>query len=60
MIDHLLTTGQAAVRIGVSRRRVLQYIRCGRLAASRYGRDWLVPASQVQSFERRPPGRRAA
>lgn len=38
----LLTTTQAAVRLGVSRMRVVQLIGEGKLPAQKLGRDWMI------------------
>lgn len=54
-----LTTAQAAAQIGVSVRRVQQWIAQGRLAAIRPGRDHLVDPISVARLaaEERRPGR---
>ena len=51
-----LTTNQAAVELGVSPRRVRQYIVQGRLRARKIGRDYLVDSESVAAFRPRPPG----
>lgn len=50
MSDDLLTTTQAAERLGLSRGRVQVLIRTGRLAAKRVGRDWILSAADVDDF----------
>jgi excisionase family DNA binding protein len=48
--EHLITTVEAARRLGVSRPRIQQYITEGRLPARKVGRD-------LATLERRPTGR---
>jgi len=56
----LLTTDQAAERLGVTRGRVLQYLRDGRFpGAGRLGPAWIIPEAAVAAFERRKTGRPA-
>lgn len=55
--DAILTTQQAAERLGVSIIRVRQYITSGRLPASKVGRDYLIRSVDVAHFERRRTGR---
>jgi excisionase family DNA binding protein len=50
-------TREAAERLGVSRARVQQLIRCRALPAVMVGRDYLLDAAVVRSWRRRPPGR---
>jgi len=45
-----VTTAQAAKRLGVSRRRVRQFIKDGRLDAEKPGRDWLISRRSLDSF----------
>ena len=52
-----ITTQAAAVKLGVSVIRVRQFIQEGRLAATKIGRDWLVSAEAVSTFQKRKPGR---
>src|SRR5262249_39744913 len=49
----LMTTGQAAQRLGVSDSRIRQLILDGKLAAVKAGRDWLIKASDLRRLERR-------
>jgi excisionase family DNA binding protein len=56
-MEPLLTTTQAAERLGVSRRRVLAMIRSGRLRAERIGRDWLIAEADLALVQERKPGR---
>jgi excisionase family DNA binding protein len=53
----MLTVKQAAATLGVSPRRVLQYISEGRLEARKHGRDWDISPLAVSRFARRGPGR---
>ena len=52
-----LTTHQAAERLGVSVRRVRQYIEDGRLKARKVGRDYLISKRSLEAFHRLPSGR---
>jgi len=54
-----LTTKQAAEELGVSTRRVRQYVEDGRLKAKKIGRDYLVSDRSLAAFKRLPPGRPA-
>ena len=51
-----ITTAAAAERLGVTRRRVLQYIEEGRIRARKIGRDYLVDPESVDEFRPRPTG----
>lgn len=55
----LLTTPQAAKRLGVSRQRVSALIKAGLLAAEMIGRDWLIHDDVLEEFaaRHRPRGR---
>lgn len=56
----LLTTAQAADKLGVTARRVRVLASTGRLrGAVQVGRDWLIPAASVDSFKPLPPHRPA-
>ena len=46
----VITTIAAAERLGVTRRRVLQYIAEGRMRAHKMGRDYLVDAASVEGL----------
>jgi excisionase family DNA binding protein len=46
-----LTTAQAAKELGVSRRRVRQYIEDGRLKAKKVGRDYLINSRTLAAFK---------
>ena len=51
-----ITTTAAAELLGVTPRRVRQYIEGGRLKARKIGRDYLVDAGSVAAFRPRPIG----
>ena len=52
-----LTTIQAARTLGVTPRRVRQYISEGRLKARLVGRDYLISSRSLAAFRRPPMGR---
>ena len=52
-----LTTEQAARELGVSTRRVRQYIEEGRLKAKKAGRDYLISSRSLAAFKPQPSGR---
>lgn len=55
----MLTTAEAADRLGLTARSVARLIKQERIAASKYGRDYLIDETEVVRYatERRPPGR---
>jgi excisionase family DNA binding protein len=53
----LLTTKQAAEKLGVNDRRVTALIRAGRLPAQKVGRDWLINPKDLAKVQDRRPGR---
>lgn len=53
---NLLTTAQAAERLGVSVRRVQALIAADRLRSIRYGKVYLLLESDVKRFKPQPPG----
>jgi excisionase family DNA binding protein len=53
MADELLTTSEAAQRLGVTLRAVQKMIEHGRLAAKKVGRDYLIRAEDLNNIERR-------
>ncbi len=60
MPGDLLTLEEAAVRLGVSRRRAQAMVLKGQLPAERIGHQWAVPAPSVRAVDRnmwREPGR---
>lgn len=54
----MLTTAQAADRLGVRPRTVVQYIKRGLIAAAKHGRDYSISAPELARYlaERRKPG----
>ena len=54
---HLITTVEAAKRLGVSRPRIHQYIAKGRLKGRKIGRDVFIDERDLAAFERWPTGR---
>lgn len=53
----MLTTAQAAVLLGLSRRQVQHLCRTGTIAAKRHGRDWILTRAAVEQARTRPaPG----
>jgi len=53
----LLTTEEAAERLGVTKRRVQAMIRDGRLPAEKMGRDWFIREEDLAIVADRKPGR---
>jgi excisionase family DNA binding protein len=53
----LLTTKEVALRLGVSVRRVHALIQAERLAAEKFGRDYMIKEEDLKSVEDRKPGR---
>ena len=56
-MDELLTTSQAAERLGVTPGRVRQMVADGILPVTRIGRDNLVKVADLKLVEDRKPGR---
>lgn len=52
----LITTVEAARRLGVTRPRIHQFISEGRLPATRFGRDLAIEEADLEKLERRPVG----
>jgi excisionase family DNA binding protein len=57
MIDELLTTAEAADRLGLTQRAVQKMIEAGRLAARKVGRDYLISPAALEHIPRQAPGR---
>lgn len=55
----MFTTRDAATRLGVTPEHVARLCKQGRIAARRFGRDYLISEDSLVVFEqrRRPPGR---
>lgn len=59
-MSELLTTAQAAEKLGVTRWRVNQLIQHGRLKATRMGQIFIIDEQDLKAVENRKPGRPAA
>ena len=53
----LMSTAEAARKLGVTANRVRALIRSKRLKAVRVGRDWLIDAKDLNAVKKRKPGR---
>lgn len=53
----LMSTADAARKLGVTANRVRALIRGKRLKAVRVGRDWLIDAKDLEAVKKRKPGR---
>ncbi len=53
----LITTKEAAKRLGITMKRVQAMIRGERLPAEKMGRDFLIKESDLKLVENRKPGR---
>lgn len=53
-----LTTKEAAERLGLSVRQVQTLIKQGDLPATKFGHAWKIKRKDVDTFQRRPVGRR--
>ena len=58
-VDPLLTTSEAADKLGVSIRAVQIAIKSGRLQAQKMGRDFMIRQSALKEIIRKPAGRPA-
>lgn len=58
VMDELLTTAEAADRLGLTVRAVQKMIEAGRLEARRVGRDYIISAASLGSIERKSPAGR--
>jgi excisionase family DNA binding protein len=54
----LITTSNAATRLGISVRRVTQLIDSGRLKATRFGKSWAIDERHLTAVVDRPPAGR--
>jgi excisionase family DNA binding protein len=56
---NLVTTREAAERLGISRRRVQELLQAGALRGEKLSRDWVIEAEEVEAFAKkeRPRGR---
>ncbi|MGH9825243.1 MAG: helix-turn-helix domain-containing protein [Blastocatellia bacterium] len=55
----LLTTADAAAKLGVTARRVIALIKDGRLPARKVGRDYIINEKDLKLVQHRKPGRPA-
>lgn len=53
----LITTAQAAERLGISPQRVFQLIQDGRLPAQKVGHSYVIDAVVLKRVKRKKPGR---
>jgi excisionase family DNA binding protein len=56
MSEELLTTQQAADKIGISRARIIGLIKEGKILANKVGRDWVIHKEDLAKFQRKQPG----
>jgi excisionase family DNA binding protein len=54
----MLTTHEAARRLGVTHPHIIHLIHQGRLPAKRFGWMWMIDSDDVKNFKRLPPGPR--
>lgn len=53
----LLTTPQAAARLGLTVRAIQKMIEAGRLTAQKVGRDYLIDPLSLENIPKQAPGR---
>jgi excisionase family DNA binding protein len=53
----LITSSEAAAKLGVTRPRVIQLIRAGRLPAKKVGMQYLIKPADLAKVRDRKPGR---
>lgn len=53
----LITTAQAAERLGISPQRVFQLIQDGRMPAQKVGHSYVIDAAVLKTVKRKKPGR---
>jgi putative molybdopterin biosynthesis protein len=51
--ERAYTTDEVALRLNVSRRTVQQWIKAGKLAAMRFGREYHIEARDLEGFKER-------
>ena len=55
--EHLISASDAGVMLGISTVRMNVLLRQGRFAgAEKIGRNWIIPRSSVENFQRLKPG----
>lgn len=55
--EEVLTITQAAERIGVSPDTLQSQIRRGKIAAERFGRQWMIEANELQRYREEVQGK---
>ena len=53
-MSDLLDTQEVAALLGVSRERVLQFIRAERLTATKVGQQWVIKRAELEAFAAKP------
>jgi excisionase family DNA binding protein len=56
-MDAYISTNQAADRLGITRQRVLQLIKGGRLRAEKFANVYMIRPADLKQVEDRPQGR---
>jgi excisionase family DNA binding protein len=56
-MDDLISTNEAAEKLGITRQRVLQLIEAGRLPATKFANVYMIRAVDLKKVEDRPQGR---
>lgn len=56
-MSNMLTTKEAAARLGITAGRVRQMVLSGQLPAQKFGRDLVIAESDLSLVEDRKPGR---
>ena len=57
MNDDLISTSEAAHKLGITAIRIRAMIRAGNLPAQKIGRDYVVKVSDLELVKNRKPGR---
>ena len=55
-MNNLITTTEAATRLGITPGLVCRYCRSGRITAVKVGRDWLIDADALRTWKPNPVG----
>jgi excisionase family DNA binding protein len=53
----MISSRQAADKLGVTQRRIVALIKGGRLPAQRLGREWMIDEKSLRLVANRKPGR---
>lgn len=56
-MDAYISTNEAADRLGITRQRVLQLIKGGRLPAEKFANVYMIRPADLKQVEDRPQGR---